>query len=140
MPSPLRPVWIAVGFVLILVAVGGGYWFYSHQASPQEEWPQYEQYVEAFQVGVAALDADVPQVAEENLSRAIELIPEEPAGWADRGLLYLRTGKLSEAARDLNEANRLIADEPAVQKLLGLLAQREGRYSEAATYLRQAIE
>ncbi|HUY31431.1 MAG TPA: tetratricopeptide repeat protein [Pirellulales bacterium] len=91
-------------------------------------------------MGVAALDADVTQVAEENLTRAVEWVPQEPAGWADRGLLYLRTGRLPEATHDIEQAHRLAPDEPDVLKLVGLLLQRGGRFGESAVYLRRAVE
>ena len=62
--------------VLVLAAVGGAValFLWKRQAQlPGPGDPTYEQYVEAFELGVAALDVDVPNVAEENLNRAIEL-------------------------------------------------------------------
>ena len=117
-----------------------GYLVWGRAGLPAFGSALYEEYVEAFQVGVAALDADVPQVAEENLTRAIGLVPKEPAGWADRGLLYLRMGRLPEAANDIEQAHRLAPDAPEVLKLVGLLEQRHGRFDEAAEHLRLAVE
>ena len=111
----------SIAIVLMLLTVSGLYLYRTGATRHRPGSPLYEQYVEAFQVGVAALDADLPQEAEKNLSVAVELIPEEPAGWANRGLLYLRTGRLPEAARDLEESARLSDDNPDIQKLLGLL-------------------
>jgi Tfp pilus assembly protein PilF len=102
--------------------------------------PVYEDYVDSFQVGVAAVDAGVPDIAGPKLTRAIELIPEEPAGWADRGLLYLRTNQMAEAERDLGKAHQLAPDNSDVEKLLGLLEENRGRFGEAATHFRRAIE
>lgn len=142
MPLSLRQRWrvlIAVAAILLAGAAVAGYLWWKRPRLPEPGAPAYEQYVEAFQVGVAALDADVPGMAEESLNQAVGLIPQEPAGWADRGLLYLRTGRLPDAARDLEEARRLAPEDPDVQKLLGLLNQRQGRFGEAAAHLRQAV-
>ena len=69
--------------------------------------PLHEEFVEAFQVGVAALDVGKVDTAEENLTKAIEKVPREPAAWANRGLLYLRTDRLDQAAQDLQRAHDL---------------------------------
>ncbi|HJT35152.1 MAG TPA: FG-GAP-like repeat-containing protein [Pirellulales bacterium] len=130
----------ATVLAVLAIACIIGFTLWSRHRLPGPGSPRYEQYVDAFQIGVAALDADVTQIAEENLSKAVNIIPEEPAGWADRGLVYLRMGRLDEAARDLQKAHRLAPDNLDIQKLLGLLEQRRGRYSEAAQYLRRAIE
>lgn len=138
--SPLRRrLLIAAMAVFLSLAVVVGYRLW-RSGLPGPGSSAYEKYVEAFQVGVAALDADLPQVAEEHLTRAVEWIPQEPAGWANRGLLYLRTGRLPEAARDLQYAESLAPNDPAIHKLLGLLAQRRGQFGEATAHLRRAVE
>jgi tetratricopeptide (TPR) repeat protein len=134
---------VVVSVLLIAVAgmaVVGSYLLWLRSRLPGPGSPAYEQYVEAFQVGVAALDADVPQKAEENLTRAIDLVPQEPAAWADRGLLYLRTNRFDEAFRDLQRASVLAPNNLEVVKLLGLLDQRRGRFGDAAAHLRRAVE
>src|SRR3984957_9879485 len=57
----------------------------------------YEEYVEAVALGVAALDVDVWAVGQNTSGRAIELIPQDPAAWATRALVHLRTARLPEA-------------------------------------------
>ena len=138
--SSRGPILIVIAAVCLSLIVGGGYLYWLGASPPAPGSPAYEQYVNEFQVGVAALDADLPLVAEDRLSRAVKLVPREPAGWADRGLLYLRTGRLPEATADLEQAARLAPDDPEIRKLLGLLKQRLGRFGEAAEHLRRAIE
>jgi tetratricopeptide (TPR) repeat protein len=134
-PRTLLTVLLAVVVALVVLGV-----WVMQQRLPGPGSPRYEEYVDLFQVGLAAVDADVPQIAEEKLSKAVAVIPEEPAGWADRGLVYLRQGQLKEAAHDLEEAQRLAPENHQVRKLLGILEQRRERYAEAAYYLRQTIE
>src|SRR5262249_49658753 len=110
------------------------------QQLPTPGSPAYEEYAEAFESGTAALDSDLHNVANENLSRAIEIVPQEPAAWANRGLMYLRGNRLQEATADLNKAHELAPDSPEIDLLLGLLAERKGNFDEAVTHMRRAVE
>jgi Tfp pilus assembly protein PilF len=127
-----RTIVFTVAFSIVAAGIGIGYRLWSRPDLPDPGTPRYEAFVEAFQVGVAALDSGVTQVADEHLSRALELVPAEPAAWADRGLLYVRNGRLPEAARDLEQAYRLAPGEADVLKLVGLYEQSVGRYGESA--------
>jgi tetratricopeptide (TPR) repeat protein len=128
--------------VLLAAATGAvAYFAWNGRSKPPTPGDStYEQYVEAFELGTAALDVGVWDLAEQQLDRAIGLVPREPAGWANRGLVYLRTQRLPEAARDLAEAEKLAPDDPNVQKLLGLLDEQKGRFTEAAGRFRRAAE
>ena len=73
-----------------------------------------------FEVGLAVLDTGGPgrmRAASDpadqpcRSSTAVDIIPEEPAGWADRGLMYLRRHQAAEAATDFAKAHELAPDE-----------------------------
>lgn len=141
-PSALKSRRILTGAILALLLVtcaAGVYLLVPRTQFPSPGSPVYEQYVEAFTTGVAALDADVISVAEERLTKAVALIPEEPAGWANRGLLFLRTERLDEAAADLEKARIAAPDAASIRNLLGLLARRQGRFGDAAGHFRAAV-
>ena len=131
---------VAVAAVALLLLAGVAYLVWHHAALPAPGSEKYEQYVEAFDVGIAALDADVPQIAQESLAKAIDLVSGEPAAWADRGLLEIRDGRLDEALRDLHEAERLAPDNAAIQQLLGIAEQRRGQLAAAAEHFQTAIK
>jgi tetratricopeptide (TPR) repeat protein len=132
---------ILVGLVAALLGVVGVLaWVFWPAGLPKPGSPRYEEYADAFLVGTAALDAGKTDTAGEKLSRAIELIPEEPAGWINRSLFYLRNNQPDLAARDLNKARELAPDEPALEPLLGLLAESRGQFSEAIKYLGAAVQ
>lgn len=129
--------------VLVLVLLGTGAvlaWWYWPPALPLPGSPRYEAYAEAFQVGTAALDVGVEDRAEPNLSRAIQLVPLEPAGWANRGLFYLRSNQLDLAAHDLAKAQQLAPGHPGIEVILGLLAKRKGLIPQAISHLRTALK
>jgi len=100
--------------------------------------PVYEEYVSAFELGVAAMDVEVVDVAGSNLDHAIQLIPKEPAAWANRALLKVRTARLPEADSDLKEAERLVPDDPDVTKIRAVLEDRRGKYAAAVASMRTA--
>src|SRR5262249_6184161 len=107
---------------------------------PGPDNPVYQEYAEDFQIGVASLDAANYDLALERLTKAIEKIPEEPAGWANRGLVHLRENRLKEAATDLKRAQELAPDSAEIENLLGWLAEKRGRFAEAADHFRKALE
>src|SRR5262245_58195243 len=143
-PAPLRRPLVLLALVAVLVGSAVGLFFLLRKLSrpplPGPESPVYQEYAELFQVGVAALDVDRSDLANTKLTEAIGKIPEEPAGWADRGLLHLRNNELPAAAADLNKAHELAPDSPEVEALLGRLAEKEGKPAEAVAHYRKALE
>ena len=100
----------------------------------------YEAVVAAFFEGVAALDADARDNAADALNLAAKLAPQEPASWANLGLLHLRLGEFDAAAIDLEKARTLAPDSGAVEGLLGLLEGNRGNFAAAVAHLRRAVE
>jgi tetratricopeptide (TPR) repeat protein len=144
MSNPLQNRRNLVLLGVLLVLAGGGvaaYFLWPRpSALPAPGSPVYDEYLRAFQVGTAALDAGREEIARPKLTRAVELIPGEPAGWANLGLLSLRKNELAEAARDLKRASTLAPDSGEIEALLGLLARKQGRLAEAVAHFRKAVE
>ena len=87
------------------------------------------------------MDTDRPQeIGGAKLDQAIQLIPEEPAGWADRGLMYLRGNELNKAAADLAKAHDLAPESGQIEALLGWLARKQGKFADAVGHFRKAVE
>ena len=136
-----RRVLLLLGLVVTIgVGIAVYFWLANRHTLPGRDSSKYQAYQRAFQVGVAALDAGREDVARKNLDQAIELIPDEPAGWANRALLHLRKNNLKEAAADLKRAQELAPESGEIESLLGLLAEKQGRYAESVAHLRRGIE
>lgn len=139
--------WLAIGLaaavalvaVLLIpkrpadVAGGGG------DAPLRPDEKTYREVVAAFFSGVAALDADAIEQARADLTRATELVPGEPAAWANRGLLEIRQNEYEAALRDLERARALSPDNAGVERLLGLLESRRGQSEAAIAHWRRAV-
>jgi len=62
---------------------------------------EYNEVVRAFYVGVAALQVGDDVRADSKLSQVTQLVPTEPAGWANWGMLALRQRNFDPAAERL---------------------------------------
>ena len=128
----------AVVFVILGVVT---YFLWLASRLPGPDSPIYRQFVDDFEVGLAALDTEQAQeIGGASLDKAVALIPEEPAGWADRGLMYLRAHQLPQAGSDLAKAHELAPRSPEVEALLGWLAEEEGKYADAVVYFQKAVQ
>lgn len=123
---------------LVVLAAAFAFWRFAGDRLPGPGSDTYRDMVSAYYTGVAAMDADTTERAEANLTRATELVPGEPAPWADRGLLRIRLGNYEGAAADLGRARDLVPDNAEVERLLGLLESQQGRFEEAIGHLRRA--
>src|SRR5436309_8337965 len=74
---------------------------------PDPSSKTYRDAVAAFHAGLAAIQSGIEVVAEENLLRVTELVPQEPAAWANLGLLALRRAAFPLAAERLHKASDL---------------------------------
>lgn len=96
--------------------------------------------ISAFYVGAAALDADDSVMAKTKLSEATRIMPEEPAAWANLGLVQLRLGDLNAAESALKKAADLAPQNAEIEVLRAALERHRGRPAEAIEHLRRAVQ
>lgn len=143
--------WLALVVVAVVATVAGflawsarrpgGQPVAGGDSIPEPGSATYREMVGAFYGGVAALDVDANDNARPMLEKATQLVPAEPAAWADLGLLEIRSRNYEAAARDLERARALAPQDGAVERLLGELETQRGTSPEAAiSHLRRAVE
>ena len=108
----------------------------SEAPSPQA----YAEAVTAFYTGLSAMQTTQEVLARQKFDRVIALVPQEPAAWADRGLLLLRQQDLDKGTADLTHASELAPANAAIQRLLALAQGRRGNLADALTHWRRALE
>ena len=97
-----------------------------------EPAPQaYREAVTAFYTGLSAMQTTQEVLAREKFDRVIALVPQEPAGWANLGLLLLRQQELEQGAQQLARAAALAPDSAEIQRLQALAESRRGNLAEA---------
>ncbi|MGB9417893.1 MAG: FG-GAP-like repeat-containing protein [Acidobacteriaceae bacterium] len=99
----------------------------------------YTDFVSAFYVGLAGLQVGDDVRADAKLQQATELVPAEPAGWVDWGVLALRQRNFDAAAQRLDRAHTLVPNDDRIDYLLGLLEGDGGNSAASISYLHQTI-
>ncbi len=130
----------ACGLILIgsVMALFAG--CHSRAKMPQKGSEAYDQVVSAFYVGLAALQVGHDVYAENKLSEVTRLVPDEPAGWANWGILALRQRNYDMAAQRFERAHNLAPRNDQIDYLLGILDSNRGNIPEAISSLRQAVD
>ena len=106
---------------------------------PEKGSKAYADVVSAFYVGLAALQVGDDVHAESKLSELTQLVPTEPAGWANWGVLALRQRNYDLAAQRLERARDLAPQNDQIYDLLGILEADRGNSAEAIADLRKAV-
>jgi tetratricopeptide (TPR) repeat protein len=112
----------------------------SKEKLPQKSSKEYAEAVSAFYIGLGALQVGDDVHAESKLSELTSLVPGEPSGWANWGVLALRQRKLDVAAQRIERARILAPDNDQIYQLLGLLESSRGNSANAIADWRKAIE
>jgi Flp pilus assembly protein TadD len=107
---------------------------------PDRSSKSYVDFVSAFYVGLAALQVGDDVRAERELARATQIVPGEPAAWANWGILVLRQRDFGPAGDRLQRARALAPKNDAIYYLLGLVEAGRGKSSEAIEDFRKAVE
>jgi Flp pilus assembly protein TadD len=108
------------------------------EPTPAAEAPR--DVVIAFYTGVSAMQTSQEILARQQLDRVVELAPEEPAGWANVGLLLLRQQDIEQASQRLAKAAELAPRSAHIQRLQALASSRQGNLVQAIGHWRRALE
>jgi tetratricopeptide (TPR) repeat protein len=107
---------------------------------PDKSSKEYGDVVSAFYVALAALQVGDDVHADSRLSEVTRLVPGEPAGWANWGILALRQRNYDAAAERLEKARDLAPKDDHIYGLLGILESQRGNSAQAIADLRKAAE
>jgi Tfp pilus assembly protein PilF len=107
---------------------------------PEKGSKAYADVVSAFYVGLAALQVGDDVHAESRLSELTQLVPTEPAAWANWGVLALRQRNYDLATQRLERARDLAPQNDQIYDLLGILEADRGHSTEAIADLRKAVD
>src|SRR5271168_3896375 len=124
-----------VALVAVVAAVLVG--CHSGSRLPDTSSKTYSDFVSTFYVGLAALQVGDDVRAESSLASATQLVPGEPAAWANWGILALRQRNFDAAAQRLDRARELVPQNDRIYYLLGLLEGDRGNSVKAIADLRE---
>jgi tetratricopeptide (TPR) repeat protein len=135
-PIKSQPVILSL-LAAVIIACGS---CQSTQKFPAKDSKAYADAVSAFYVGLSALQVGDDVHAESKLSEMTRLVPGEPAGWANWGILALRQRNYDASAQRLQQARELAPKNDQILSLLGLLGSQRGNSAQAVVDLRKAVE
>ena len=127
--------WLLLGSLAVLLSG-----CHSNANLPARGSKAYASVVSAFYVGLAALQVGDDVHAESKLSEVTQLVPAEPAGWANWGVLALRQRNYDLAAQRLERARDLAPQNDQIYDLLGILEGDRGHSQEAIADLRKSLD
>jgi tetratricopeptide (TPR) repeat protein len=107
---------------------------------PDKSSKEYADAVSAFYVGLAALQVGDDVHADNRLSQLTQLLPTEPAGWANWGILALRQRNYDTAAQRLERARALAPNNDQIFDLLGILESQRGNSAQAIVDFGRSVE
>ncbi len=100
----------------------------------------YREVVTTFYTGLSAMQTSQDVLAREKFDRVVTLAPQEPAGWANLGLLLLRQQEFDQGAERLARAATLAPESGSIQRLQALAEGRRGNLAEATLHWRKALD
>ena len=120
---------------LLALAIAGGC-----RRGPRLSGEAYAESVAAFHTSLAAMQTSQDVLARRHLERLTQLAPEEPAGWANLGLLFLRQQQIDEAIQRITRAAELAPGNASIHRLLALAQTQKGNTDAAIRHWRRAVE
>ena len=143
----IRTITRSAAIVALAVAAGCNGCRGTTPATPAVSDATYREAVTAFYTGLAAMQTSQDVLARQSLERVTALVPQEPAGWANLGLLLLRQQEIDAAMPHLTKAAEVTPDAPHmrtgaghIQRLLALAESRRGNLQTSIAHWRKAVE
>ncbi len=127
----------------VILSLGAIITFSSCHSAPKFPAPdskEYKNVVSSFYVGLSALQVGDDVHAEAKLSELTQLVPGEPSGWANWGILALRQRNYDPAAQRLEKSRDLAPQNDQIYDLLGILESQRGNAAAALADFRKASE
>ncbi len=124
---------LAVLFLFLLAGCGT-------DESAESDEQAYEQAVSDFYVSLAASQTEEARFAFNKMNEVAAAFPDEPAAWANLGVLAMRQGNFELAEDRFDRARNLAPDHSLILYLSGLFESRRGATDTAIGYFEQALE
>lgn len=133
---------LSVITTVVIVLAALSVWFAAQRADrlPAPGTTSYAAVTSAFYRGLAGLQVGLLDGARADFAAATDLVPEEPASWANLGLAHLRLGDLDAAVAPVERAAALAPGNDEVALLVGRMELARGRVDQGLAALRRAVQ
>jgi tetratricopeptide (TPR) repeat protein len=133
---------VAPAVIIGALLVSSGAYLLIRRANrlPAPGSPVYEDLVRTFYRGLASLEVGLLDDAKRDFGRATEVVPVEPAAWANLALAHLRLGEFEPADAAVQRAAALAPASGEIAFLQGQLETSRGRLDQGIADFRRAIQ
>ena len=100
----------------------------------------YQTAVSDFYVSLAASQTEEARFAFNKMNEVATAFPQEPAAWANLGVMAMRQGNYALAEERFGQARELAPQNSSVLFLSGMFESRRGNIDAAVNFLRSALE
>ncbi len=106
---------------------------------PESGSAAYREFCTAFYTGLAGLQSGEDVRANEDLTKASQMGPGEPAVWANLSVFQLRRQQFDAALKNAETARNLAPDSSRIEALLGQIQSKRGEVAECLAHFKKAI-
>jgi tetratricopeptide (TPR) repeat protein len=131
---------LLLGLGLALVASVGYLAIRSRDRTLTTDPETYEAMTRTFYRALAHLDVGLLDNARQEFTRATELVPDEPAAWANLSLAQVRLGEFDNAVKSAARAAELAPGNSDIELLQGRMEVTRGQLDEGIAHLRRAVD
>jgi tetratricopeptide (TPR) repeat protein len=131
---------VVLGMLVLVLAIAGAYVLFRGNRPLSTDPRTYEEEVRSFYRALASLQVGLLDDAKTGFAHATELVPGEPASWANLSLSQIRLGDFDGAFQSVQRARALAPASSAIEFLSGQLEKSRGRPDEAIGHFRRAVE
>ena len=100
----------------------------------------YQTAVSNFYISLAASQTEEARFAFNKMNEVATSFPEEPAAWANLGVMAMRQGNFNLAEERFDQARELIPENSTILFLSGIFESRRGNVDAVVDYLKSALE
>jgi len=129
-----------VVLLVVLSAIGVSVYLHRQPRLPEQGSRPYQDMTRAFYRGLAELEVGLLDNARQDFTRATQIVPEEPAAWANLGLTLIRLGDANAAAEPIGHAVTLRPRDAAIALLAGRMEISRGQVDAGLAQIRRASE
>lgn len=124
----------------LLIIIGLNLFFGCGKKSKDSQAANLINVVEARNLGLAYLEENQLDKAEEEFLKVVNKVPDDAMGYANLGIIYMRKGQYDKAEEQLNDAINIDSENPDIKLILAEVFEAAGENKKAIEVLQQSLD
>ena len=124
----------------LLIIIGLNLFFGCGKKSKDSQAANLINVVEARNLGLAYLEENQLDKAEEEFLKVVNKVPDDAMGYANLGIIYMRKGQYDKAEEQLNDAINIDSENPDIKLILAEVFEAAGENKKAIEVLQKSLD